>query len=231
MKGRRAPAPRGAVRHSPTRRLDAGLRREQLLAVATGLAASTPFDQISAEDVAAAAGVSKGLVFHYFPTTRELQVAIVRAGVARLLERLDVDPSAPPAERLLLGIDAFVAYIEEHPAGYLALARSGGSDPHLIDTFEETRAGVIAIIADAIGGGDLPPAIRIAVRGWLALVEESVLVWLDGRPVPRHQLIAFLQRAATALFPAAIGMNQGTLQPEDEVPGLSWGSPQAAGPA
>ncbi len=64
---------------SSATRLDADSRREQLLQAGLTLLRTTPFDQLSAVDVARAAGVSKGLVFHYFPTTRELHVALLRA--------------------------------------------------------------------------------------------------------------------------------------------------------
>lgn len=187
-------------------RLDADARREQLVQVGVGLLPRVPLDQISADVVAKEAGVSKGLVFHYFPTKRDLHVAVLRVTAAQLLSELDHDPAMPIPERLRAGLDAFVAFIERQPANYQAVARTAGSDPQLLAVFEDTRNGVVEIIARALGVTDLPPTLRIVIRGWIAMVEESVLHWLDEKPISREALIDFLQRAATTMLPEAIAL-------------------------
>jgi AcrR family transcriptional regulator len=192
---------------SKRRRLDGPARRDQLVEVGLALARTTPFDQISADEVARVAGVSKGLVFHYFPTTRDLQVAVLRAGVRELLDDLDTDPTATIPERLRSGVEVFLAYIELHPSGYLAMARGIGSDPQLIEVFEETRAGVVAIIQDVLGVADLAPGLRIAIRAWIAGVEEAVLHWLDGQPIPRDRLVDFLTQVGLTMLPDAGSMD------------------------
>ena len=187
-------------------RLDADARREQLVQVGVALLPRVPLDQISADVVAREAGVSKGLVFHYFPTKRDLHVAVLRVTAAQLLSELDHDPALPIPERLRAGLDAFVAFIERQPANYQAVARTAGSDPQLLAVFEDTRNGVVEIIARALGVTDLPPTLRIVIRGWIAMVEESVLHWLDEKPISREALIDFLQRAATTMLPEAIAL-------------------------
>ena len=187
------------------RRLDPDARRRQLLEAGFEMIQTRPFSQVTADEVARAVGVSKGLVFHYFPTNRDLQVAVVRVAAAELLARLNVDPDLPPEERLGAGLEAFVGFIETQPANYLAVARSTGSDPALLEVFEETRAAVVDLILSALGLAENPPAgLRIVVRGWIAMVEESVLHWLEGSPVPRDQLLGFLQRAAAVMLPDAL---------------------------
>ena len=190
---------------SVNRRLDPDARRRQLLDAGFELIQTRPFSQVTADEVARAVGVSKGLVFHYFPTNRDLQVAIVRVAAAELLSRLTMDPGLPPQERLGAGLEAFVGFIETQPANYLAVARSVGSDPALLEVFEETRGVVVDLILSAIGLAENPPAgLRIVVRGWIAMVEESVLHWLQGSSVPRDQLLGFLQRAAANMLPDAL---------------------------
>ena len=154
-----------------------------------------------------AVGVSKGLVFHYFPSTRDLQVAVLRATTEELLAGLDVAPGAIPAERLRLGVDAFVAYIEQAPASYLAIVRSAGSDPRLGAVFEETRNGVVALIQGVLGAPELPPGLTIGLRGWIALVEESTLLWVAlGRPMARAELVGFLLDVALTMLPEAMAL-------------------------
>lgn len=186
------------------RRLDPDARRRQLVQAGFELIQTRPFSQVSADEVARVVGVSKGLVFHYFPTTRDLQLAVVRAAAAELLSRLDLDPDLPPEGRLGAGLEAFVSFIETQPANYLAIARSVGSDPALLEIFEETRETVVDLILSALGMSGAPPGLRIVVRGWIAMVEESVLHWLEGTPVPREQLLAFLRRAAVNMLPDAL---------------------------
>lgn len=189
------------------RRLGAEARRDQLVQAGVALIRDVPFDQLNAEDVARACGVSKGLVFHYFPATRELHVAVLRATTQDLLAGLDVDPTATPAERLRLGVDAFVAYIERAPASYLAMARSAGSDERLGEVFEETRTGVLQIIQGVLGASELPPGLEIGLRGWIALVEESTLHWVTlGRPIERAELVAFLIEVALTMLPEAMAL-------------------------
>ena len=197
----------------PARRLGPDARRAQLVAVGLALMKEMPFDEVTAEIVARAGGVSKGLVFHYFPTTRDLQVAILRAATAELLIDLDVGAGLPPDERLRVGLDAFVRYIEQQPASYQAVVRRAGSDERLLAVFEDTRAAVVDIIAAALGAAELPPGLRLAIRGWIAMVEECVLHWLDDKPVPREELVEFLRRAALTMLPDALRLGSAGADP------------------
>jgi AcrR family transcriptional regulator len=195
------------------RRLGADERREQLVALGLEVLRTQPFDQLTADTVAQRAGVSKGLVFHYFPSTRDLHVAVLRAATSELVTSLDVDPEATPGERLRLGVAAYVAYIEAQPASYRALARGAGSDEQLLEVFEETRAEVVGIIERAAGFESLPPGLLLAARAWIALVEESVLHWLGHGSLSREDLIDFLHRAALTLLADPIAVSGLSLLP------------------
>ena len=199
-----APVPSTGNSTAPGRRLGPEARRAQLVGVGLALMKQMPFDEVTAEVVARAGGVSKGLVFHYFPTTRDLQVAILRAATAELLADLDVGGDLPPEERLRVGLDAFVRYIEQQPASYQAVVRRAGSDERLLEVFEATRGAVVDIVAAALGLSEVPAGLRLLIRGWIAMVEECVLHWLDDRPVPREELVEFLRRAALTMLPDAL---------------------------
>jgi AcrR family transcriptional regulator len=204
-----AMAPVPTETQSTGKRLGPDARRAQLVGVGMTLMKEMAFDEVTAEVVARAGGVSKGLVFHYFPTTRDLQVAILRAAAGELLAQIDVGTDLPPEERLRVGLDAFVRYIEQHPASFQAVVRRAGSDERLLAVFEDTRSAVVDIVAGALGLSELPPALRLVIRGWIAMVEECVLHWLDNRPVPRQELIEFLRRAAVTMLPDALALGRG----------------------
>ena len=192
------------VTAAPNRRLGPEARRSQLVGVGLALMKEMPFDEVTAEVVARAGGVSKGLVFHYFPATRDLQVAILRAATDELLADLDIGAGLPPDERLRVGLDAFVRYIEQQPASYQAVVRRAGSDERLLAVFEDTRSAVVGIVAATLGLTELPAPLRLVIRGWIAMVEECVLHWLDDKPVPREELVEFLRRAALTMLPDAL---------------------------
>src|SRR4051812_49787403 len=107
-----------------------GERREELLAAGLRLFSDRPYDELGIDDIAAEAGVAKGLLYYYFGSKRGFYVAIVQAAARELGARLDPDHSLPPAERLRRALDAYLVYVEEHSAGYRPLLAGGvGSGP------------------------------------------------------------------------------------------------------
>ena len=57
-------------------RLDNDARRAQLLELGQKAFAERTYDEVSIDDIARAAGISKGLLYHYFPTKRDLYVTL-----------------------------------------------------------------------------------------------------------------------------------------------------------
>src|SRR4051812_24682389 len=94
-------------------RMSTAARREQLLAAGAELLGRRPYDQVSIEEIAAAAGVSKGLLYHYFPTKKDFVVAALRRGERELEELTALDPGLPPPEQLSAGLDHFLDFVEE----------------------------------------------------------------------------------------------------------------------
>src|SRR3954469_18976227 len=97
-------------------RMSTDARREQLVAAGTALLQHRPHTEVSIEEIAEAAGVSKGLLYHYFPTKNDFVVAALQRGQAGPAARLAPDDSLPPIKRLDASLDAFLDYVEENPA-------------------------------------------------------------------------------------------------------------------
>ena len=164
-----------------------------------------PLESITAPVVAAAAGVSKGLVFHYFPTQRELQAAIAGAAADEVVAILsDIDRSADYATQLRTGIDSFLAYIEQHPQSYAAIARDAGADGLMRDVMERARDEVVAIVCTVVGIGEPTPVARLYLRGWIALVEETAVQWVIHPALTRDALVDYLQSAVYDLVVRAV---------------------------
>ena len=178
-------------------------RREQLLAAGAELLGRRPYAEVSIEEIAAAAGVSKGLLYHYFPTKKDFVLAALRRGEQELGELTAPDPALPPAEQLSASLDRFLDFVEENAAAYLAIFRSrGGGDPEIEATLEENRELRLSALIDALEvWGASPVEIRrtsileTALQGWVFFVEGAVLRWLERRDLERDELRGLLQRA------------------------------------
>lgn len=163
-------------------RLDPEARRAQLVALGLRMLSTRPLDQVAIDEIAQAAGISRGLLFHYFPSKRDFHEAVVRAAAAELLGRTEPDPDLPFVEQLRSSVEAFVDYVRENRDGYVSLVRgAAGSDPGLQGVFEQTRAAICDRVLEGLGVASAPPTrLRLAVRGWVAFSEEVVIDWLSA---------------------------------------------------
>lgn len=194
-----------AVSAGSRRRLGADVRRAQLIELGLRLLSREPREQVAIDRIAAEAGISRGLLFHYFPTKRHFHVAVVVAAAERLVEVVAPDPALPPPERLRRSLEAYVAYVTENRELYVSLVRgAAGADEELQAVFDRTRGRLAEGMAADLGDTGTP-LLRTALRGWLALVEETTLDALRAGDVGHAHLVG-LQQAALASLLEAIGV-------------------------
>ncbi|MEA2275998.1 MAG: hypothetical protein QOC78_958 [Solirubrobacteraceae bacterium] len=186
-------------------RLSTDARREQLVALGVEMFSERPFDEVSIDDIAAAAGISKGLLYHYFPSKRDFYVAVVRHSADEMIDVTETDAGLAPLARLSAGLDRYLEYVETHARGYATVLRAGiGSDPEVAGVVEGVRAAMANRILDDLPlDGPVAPAVRIAVRGWVGFAEAASLDWLERRDLARAELRDLLIRALTGAVEAA----------------------------
>jgi AcrR family transcriptional regulator len=189
------------VRAPAYTRLQVDERRRQLLERATELFATHGYDELSMAKIARASGVSKPLLYHYFPNKRDLFEAVLAAAAEEHLQRITTDPGLPPAEQLQASLTAFLTWIDENPGAYEKLMRSAGIPEvrELIDRVREETAQ--RILAGLVPGG--PTAtVRAAVRGWLWYMDGVCLDWVREQDMTvdevRGLLLGSLVGALTA---------------------------------
>jgi AcrR family transcriptional regulator len=183
-------------------------RRERLLAAGLRAFSTRPFDTVSMDDIAAEAGVAKGLLYYYFGSKRGLYIAAVGAAAAELRTQWDQDPGLPAAQRLADGLDAYVRHAAERAEGYRALIAGGiGTDPEVRAILATERALVITEIAGSLGIDTPAPALRIALQGWLSFMEGATLDWLGERDLEPEQLRDLLLAALDGAFAAAAAVD------------------------
>jgi AcrR family transcriptional regulator len=178
-------------------------RRRQLLELSTDLFTRHSFGELSMSRIAREAGISKALLYHYFPSKEAFFRATLARGAEELGRLTEADPSRPAAEQLAGALDAYLRWIEGHDLAYRKLLRSVGAVPALREFVDEIRASTAdRIVAGLEAGG---PRVRAAVIGWLWLVDGATLQWLDRGGFEREELHEMLLGALLGAVTAAGG--------------------------
>lgn len=175
-------------------RLEPDARRAHLLAVGTAVFGSKAYDEVQVDQIAQQAGVSRGLLYHYFPSKRAFFAAIVQLGYNEILAVTRPDPALSPAAQLQAGLEAYFDYVQSHPHMYRAIFRSAASLESSVQQVVNRNLDQQARrILRAMGGGSAGRSSLslLAIRAWLAFLIQLVLDWLDqGAKGDRQQLIA-----------------------------------------
>jgi AcrR family transcriptional regulator len=172
-------------------RLDVDERRRRLLELGTELFTRHGYEELSMARIAREAGISKALLYHYFPSKQAYFAATLEQAAAELAEATEPDPDRPPVEQLARSLDAFLAWVETHMGAYDKLIRSVGAVPEVRALVERVRGETAERIL--AGLSDAPtPELRAAVRGWLWFMDGVVLDWIEHRDIERARLHGLL---------------------------------------
>ena len=164
------------------RRLPVEQRRAQLLPAALGLFAHRAPEDVSLDDVAQEAGVSRPLVYRYFPGGKQqLYEAALRTAADQLELCFAEEQSGPLSRRLSRALDRYLAFVDQHDAGFSALLQGGSvvetsRTSAMVDEVRRTAAEQVLLHLSAPEPG---LRLRMLVRTWIAAVEAASLIWLD----------------------------------------------------
>ncbi|HKE73964.1 MAG TPA: TetR/AcrR family transcriptional regulator [Acidimicrobiales bacterium] len=185
---------------SPRTRLDPDARRAQLVELGRRMLSTRPLDTVAIDEIAAEAGISRGLLFHYFPTKRDYHLAVARAAAQDLLRRTDPDPSLDALSQLRASVEAFVDYVSENRDPYTAFIRgAAGGDPEARAVGDATREAFTQRVLARMGADRPSPRLRVAVRGWVAFTEEVTVDRMAGEALDRDELVALIVEALVTL--------------------------------
>jgi AcrR family transcriptional regulator len=166
----------------PRRRLSPVDRRNELLALGAKVFGERPYDEVRIDEIAERAGVSRALMYHYFPDKRAFFAAVVKAQGDRLFEATNFPPMPDLTlfEQLREGVLAYLRYDEQYPHGaWAAYVGMGTADPVLrgiedVDNERQVKR-IMARINEALSGdldSKVERDISITVYGWLAFTME-----------------------------------------------------------
>jgi AcrR family transcriptional regulator len=165
---------------TPVRRLRRAERREQLLAAATQAFARTGFAATSLDDIAAAAGISRVLLYRHFDSKTDLYRAVLDRALARLTAAVGT------RDYTYASIDALLGAAAEDPDGFRLLFHHAAREPEFRQRMDRFHRGMVAtarrelarVIPDRVWAqwaAQLAPVVAV----------EAVMAWLDaGQPDP-----------------------------------------------
>lgn len=171
-------------------RLSPDERRAQILDAAAELYRERPYDDVSLEELAAAAGVARGLLHHYFGSKRELFLAVVTRSARLPVQELPDLEGRPLEERARLTMAWILEGAREYGQSWVNASgaealHDGGDVQSLVDRADDRAA---RFVIDALGLADddrlrarirpVAPYLKALCREWLqrgVLSEDDVL--------------------------------------------------------
>ena len=190
---------------TPTRRrLSKDARRAEILRAGEQLFSQKPFDEVSIDDIATAAQISKNLLYYYFAGKRELFLAVIAEGADRILAATEPDMGLEPMDRLHASIDSHLRHAEEHAAGYVKLMRSGGVDEEVEAIVSAARQHAVdRALASLELPGEPPAEVVLAVAGWVGMIDSLTVAWLESSTIPRARVRELLAELFVAVLTTA----------------------------
>ncbi|WP_079127139.1 TetR/AcrR family transcriptional regulator [Streptomyces sp. TP-A0874] len=172
------------------RRMGVHERREQLIAVALEQFSLRSPEEVSVDDIAAAAGISRPLVYHYFPGKHGLYEAAVGRAAEDLADRLVEPAEGPLGSRLLRVMNRYFDFVDDHGPGFAALLRGGSAvgSERTTAMIDGVRQRAYEQLLRHLEISEPGPRVSLLVRSWIGLAETAALTWLEGSGIPREEL-------------------------------------------
>ena len=155
-------------------------------------------------EIAEAAGVSKALLYHYFPSKIDLFKAAVSAKAQELRSAIEPVGAGTPFDQLAVSIDSYLGWIEQNSEVWVKLMQSATTLPEARDLVESFREQTMnTLLRELIGQRAPRAAMRISIRGWLGYMDAAILDWTGSKDLPREKLRDLLLAAFGASLLAA----------------------------
>ncbi len=180
------------------RRLPPDERREQILQGAARLFTALSYSQVSTTDLAREAGITRGLLNHYFTDKRGLYLEVVRRAV--LLPTFEETPDILPAmldmttaEHVDAAVAWFLDAVEPHAATYLSAAEAEGSAEDIAAILRDAEDEAARRVMVLVGIDDGDDAVLAMVRAYGGLAKATLIEWLRRETLTREQAHAMLR--------------------------------------
>ena len=164
-------------------RLDPGQRREQILDAANTLFAARAYDEVSIEDIASAAGVTRGLVHHYFGGRKDVYIALLERLATVREEQLPPPVGRSARARVADTVSRWLDWTDANRTIWLATFARGEdiADPDVRRVVAGlVRRAVALVAAYHADVAEDSPRLRYALECWTGLNRAATRRWLRG---------------------------------------------------
>ncbi len=170
-------------------RLQVDERRRQLIDAGSRAFSEHAYEDLSMREIAEAAGVSKALLYHYFPSKIDLFKAAVGEKAQEIRAAIEPAGEGTPFEQLAASIDGYLAWVQANSGVWMKLMQSTATLPDARELVEGFRQQTMVLVLSELIGARAPrPALRIAIRGWLGYTDAAILDWAGSDDLPREKL-------------------------------------------
>jgi AcrR family transcriptional regulator len=168
-------------------RLKTNERQAQLLTLGKQIFGEHTYDGISTDEIAALAGISKGLLYHYFPSKRGFYIATISSVADDFLAATTPSQKSTPEQTIRSAIRRYLDFVNANQLIYRSLVRGGiGSDPECNTILDDLRETIAKRLLD-ISGTDNPSEKSLRVYGWLGMAEFVAVRWLETQNITREE--------------------------------------------
>ena len=200
------------------RRLEPAERRAEILTAARRLFGAGSYASVSTSDIAAAAGVARPLINHYFGGKRELYLEVVRQMMIVPAPVVESLPDEPMERRLEIGIERWIEVVERNRDAWLTVIgpEAAGRDPEIerimleADEIAADRVLAAALMTDVAEGRE---QLRAMIRSYGGMVRAASREWLIRGTLERAELRTFLVESILVLlkvtYPAVLAERTG----------------------
>ena len=176
-------------------RLAPGQRREQILDAANALFAERAYDEVSIEDIARAAGVTRGLVHHYFGGRNDVYLALLERLGAQREQQLPPPVGRSARARVADTMSRWLDWTEANRTIWLATIAHGEdiADPDVRQVVADLVRRAVALLTTFHADiAEDTPRLRYALECWTALNRAATRRWLRGDATREatHELLA-----------------------------------------
>jgi len=170
-------------------------RIQSILTASQRVFSSRPYDEISIDDIAAEASMSKGLLYHYFASKRDLYLETLRSVLTTVSQLIDDSHSLHDS------LDTILSHFEQSPALARMVFRGGiGSDAEAEALITAYRQRQFAVFFQRVGNSAADPLVQLALRSWISFFQEVCLQWLEQQDIPRERILVLLEQSLQAIL-------------------------------
>jgi AcrR family transcriptional regulator len=170
-------------------------RHAELLEMGKKLFTTMPYSELTEDAIAHEIGISKDLLYYYFPTRRAYFIDVARTVAAELLTKIDEIPGDNLLEGLVAGLSVYADYWREYARPFAELfSVEIELQPELRAIRDDTREELLARLL--VRSPENTALMRFALSGWMSFASRTLCDWQKRGGVAERELMDLLVQVA-----------------------------------